>query len=266
MNPVWFVRRLLGTLPHETIHVWECSSAGRRRENQDRCAATTRWALVSDGMGGHAGGARAAELTCQSAVEALGARAARGGAARAELAVTDAFDRANAVVRRARRADRSVADMGATLVVAVATSVERTASEWLVGSIGDSPAWVVTAADARQLTTDHTLAASIDAARAGTGEGPVTGRARHLLTRAVGIEDEASPDLHTVTLAPGDTLVLGSDGLSDVLEAAAIAEVVGAAPTDPAAALVERSLAAGSSDNVTVVVLGHRDGAGPEPG
>lgn len=269
------VHRLLGAFRQDPIEVWQASVTGRRRENQDRCASSTRWAVVSDGMGGHAGGARAAALTCDSAVEALGDASRAGDVASPEAALTDAVDRANTAVRHARRADASVFDMGATLVLAVATRVERAGSEWLVGAIGDSPAWVVTATDARQVTTDHTLAASIDAARAGTDEGPVTGRARHLLTRAVGIEDEAVADRHTLALAPRDALVLGSDGVSDVLDTVAIADVVRAATTtDPAAALVERALEAGSSDNVTVVVLrhrghrGHRDhgddgGAGP---
>ncbi|CAN5900399.1 hypothetical protein BH23ACT2_BH23ACT2_06140 [soil metagenome] len=263
------LRRLLGSLrrdPSTSIETWRASVTGRRRENQDRCACSTRWAVVSDGMGGHAGGARAATLTCDAAVRVLEDAARSGCVASPETAVADAVDRANIAVRQGR-ADRSVADMGATLVLAVATSVDPASSGWLVGAIGDSPAWVVTATDARQLTTDRTLAASIDASRTGTGEEPVTGRARHLLTRAVGIETEAVADLYTVVLEAGDALVLGSDGVSDVLDATAIGEIVrtGVA-SDPAGALVERALDAGSNDNVTVVVLRHRTDTDVEPG
>ena len=51
--------------------------------------------------------------------------------------------------------------------------------------------------------------------------------------------------------------MLASDGLSDVLDGEAIRQVVAATATaeDAARALVEASLAAGTRDNVTTVVV-----------
>ena len=61
-----------GARRRDVIDFAGSSSVGKRAENQDRCAVSPRWGLVSDGVGGHAGGALAAELTVRAAVTWLG--------------------------------------------------------------------------------------------------------------------------------------------------------------------------------------------------
>ena len=235
----------------------QATDAGPRSENQDRCAASPAWAVVSDGMGGHAGGSLAADLTCRAAIDAL--QAAEG--VRAGTVIARAHAAANDAVRTARDADPAVADMGATLTIALAVSVEPGRSRWLVGSLGDSPAWWVGTVGARQVTIDHTVAAAM--ARSGTldADQAADHPGRHLLMRAIGIADTAEPDLVTVDLGPGDTLVLASDGVSGVLDPTGIADVLSRAGDAAAMArgLVVASLDAGTSDNVTAVVLRHPD-------
>jgi PPM family protein phosphatase len=247
----------------DPISHWQASVVGHRTENQDRCAASSRWAVVSDGMGGHAGGALAAELTRDAAVAAIG-EDPDGDDLGAVLA--DAVRRANQAVRIGQETDPSVAGMGATLVAAVAVEVTAGVSRWVVANIGDSPAWLVTASEALQVTTDHTLAAAMEAARDDDVDDPIPERAHHLLMRAIGLADDEPPDVHDVVLEPGDALVLASDGVSDVFGADAVAAAVRAAGPDgdPARSLVDAALEAGTSDNVTVVVLRHEpDPAGP---
>ncbi len=246
----------------DPIRCWQASVVGQRSENQDQCAASSRWAVVSDGMGGHAGGARAAELTRDAAVAAIGDDP--DGDLGTVLA--EAARRANQAVRDGQVTDPSVAGMGATLVAAVAAEVTADTSQWVVANVGDSPAWLVTGSGARQITTDHTLAAAMAAARAEGSDEPIPERAHHLLMRAIGLADDEPPDVHDVALAPGDALVLASDGVSDVFDAVAVAAAVRAAGTDgdPARSLVDGALEAGASDNVTVVVLRHVGPAAPE--
>ena len=82
-------------------------------------------------------------------------------------------------------------------------------------------------------------------------------RGRHVITRAIGIAAPVEPELFTVAVAPGEALVLASDGLSDVAEPAAAVPVVAAAHDARTAAedLVALALARGTTDNVTVVVV-----------
>ena len=80
--------------------------------------------------------------------------------------------------------------------------------------------------------------------------------ARHpqanVITRALGIEDGVALDTATVAIAPGDRLLLCSDGLSRSLdEGRPIGE-----PLDGAAAdLLARALARDGSDNVSLVLV-----------
>lgn len=238
------------------------TSVGGRRENQDRCALVPGLAVVSDGVGGHAGGSLAAEMTVEAVVSALAPLADPPG--RAELAA--AVSRANDRVRAGRDADPHVASMGSTVIVAAAQGPDPLATDpgartgaarWLVAHAGDSPAWQVTADAAFRLTHDHTLAAElVRSGNLAAGDADLH-PGRHMLVRAIGPEGHVEPDVVPVDLGPGDALVLASDGLSDVLDGPAIHRVVAGTTTAAAAAraLVDASLAAHTRDNVTTVVL-----------
>jgi PPM family protein phosphatase len=228
------------------------TSVGGRQENQDRGALTPGLAVVSDGVGGHAGGSRAAELTVQAVLDALEGRDTAGPA---ELAA--AVTQANEAVRTGREADPAVASMGATVIVAAAQPSPPGTSRWLVAHVGDSPAWHVTADRAQRLTRDHTLAAELVRSGALAADHAESHPGRHMLIRAIGSEARVEPDVVPVDLGPGETLVLASDGLADVLDDAAIHRVVTAAGTADEAArgLVDASLAAHTRDNVTTVVV-----------
>jgi protein phosphatase len=233
-------------------HGW-ATSTGRRADNQDRCSTAPTRAVLSDGMGGHAGGALAADLVVEAACSSL---AAAAGSFDADL--LDAIVRAaNNAVRDRRASDPRVATMGATLTIAAATRVEQRRSAWLVSGLGDSPAWLVTPTEVRQVTETHSLAGEL--ARAGTisAEEEQHHPGRHMLMRSIGADPDPRPHTEAVELRAGDALVLASDGLSDVISGVDLAAVVAAAPTASALAeaLVDAALEEGSTDNVTVAVL-----------
>jgi len=232
------------------------SDVGGRSENQDRCGASTRWGLVSDGVGGHAGGALAAEVTVRTAVKTLDA----AGDPFDERITGEAIRLANDAVQAHRDADVRVADMAATLTIATARSVAPDQSRWVLANVGDSPAWLVTAAEALHVTVEHTMTAELLRAGAIPPEAASTHPQRHVVTRAIGMESQVLADSRAITLAAGDSLILASDGLSDVMGADEIFQVVAGAPTaeDMARRLVEAALGRATADNVTVVVLRHR--------
>jgi PPM family protein phosphatase len=228
------------------------TSVGGRTENQDRAALAPGLAVVSDGVGGHAGGSRAAEMTVAAVLATLEGRETVG---EAELA--DAVTRANDAVRAGREADPSVASMGATVIVAAAQPSPPGASRWLVAHVGDSPAWHVTAEGAPRLTRDHTLAAELVRSGAIAADAAESHPGRHMLVRAIGSEARVEPDVVPVELGPGEALVLASDGLADVLGGPEIHRLVTGTGTaeEAARALVDASLAAHTRDNVTTVVV-----------
>ena len=243
------------------VDVGSATDTGPRPDNQDRCAVSPGWAIVSDGVGGHAGGGLAAELTVEAVVSVLDAADGpdTAGAVDEQL-LRRTFEAANEAVRARRRDDPAVADMGATLTIAVlASPAERDGSRWLVASAGDSPAWRVTAASAERLTQDHTLAAELARTGAISEADAARHPGRHVVTRSIGSEDRIAPDITATVLQAGEALVLASDGMSDVLDPTEIhAAAAGAATAaDAARRLVDAALARDAGDNVTAAVVRH---------
>jgi protein phosphatase len=235
------------------VDVGSATAVGRRADNQDRCFVDAGLAVVSDGMGGYRGGARAAALSVDAVVATIGSRSSDD--ARATL--LDAFAAANAAVRSVRVAEREVGEMGATLTAALVTDATDGASRWLVAHVGDSPAFLVTAESSAAVTTDHTRSAELVAAGVLTDAQAATHPGRHLLLRAIGPDPTVEVDLVDVALRRADALILGTDGLSGTLDAAEIGAIVRAEASAAAAAtaLVSTAVERGATDNVTAVVI-----------
>ncbi len=124
-----------------------------------------------------------------------------------------------------------------------------------VGHVGDSRGYLLRDGSLAQLTTDHTFVQSlIDEGRITEDEARVHPH-RNLILRAVDGVHEPEPDVFSLELAPGDRLLLCSDGCSGSLDDAALTRIVAeGTPEEAAHELVQAALAAGSTDNVTVVV------------
>ena len=124
-----------------------------------------------------------------------------------------------------------------------------------VAHIGDSRGYLLRDGTLSQLTKDHTFVQSlIDEGRI-TEEESRTHPHRNLILRAVDGVHETDPDLFYIELAPGDRLLLCSDGASGVLDHDRLADILGSGSIDYAVVeLIRASLDAGSSDNITCVV------------
>lgn len=231
------------------------TATGPRPDNQDRAAVSSRWAVVSDGAGGHRGGALAAQLTVDAVVARLSSPDEPLDAGTVCRAACDA----QAAVRARRATDPDVASMVATLTMVVARAVDPIGSTWSLVDVGDSPAWLLASGRLRRLSEEDNVAAEL--VRAGTISRAEARHhpGRHVITRAVGSDATVDASPTTVALRPGDALVLASDGIEVVDEATMVA-VMSGAPTasDAARRLVDAALARGATDNVTVAVLRHR--------
>ncbi|MGH9242968.1 MAG: PP2C family protein-serine/threonine phosphatase [Acidimicrobiales bacterium] len=231
------------------------TAAGPRADNQDRCATSSRWVVVSDGVGGQAGGGVAAELCVGTVVRSLRGHSGPFD----ERQLDDAVQRANGAVRAGQRANQALAGMAATLTMAIAASVHVDGSRWLVASIGDSSAWHITRDRAAKVTEDHTLATQLVTSGVLAPETARSSSARHALVRAIGMHDRAAPDTTSVMLASGDALLVASDGVTDVLDAVDIHHLIARAPTAQHAArrAIDAALRRRGRDNVTAAVVRH---------
>jgi len=217
-----------------------------RTGNEDRFLARPPVFAVADGMGGHQGGEVASEL----AIGLLDEAAGRTPEMETDD-VVETIERSNAAIRREARLRSDLAGMGTTCTVVVLDDAIH------VAHVGDSRAYRLRGDRLDQLTDDHSLVASmvregiIDAADAMTDD------RRNIITRALGAEDQIRVDVVTADLAPGDRLLLCTDGLHGQIGDAAIAGVL-RDESDPGRAadrLVDLANAGGGEDNVTVIVI-----------
>ncbi|HQR26805.1 MAG TPA: protein phosphatase 2C domain-containing protein [Nocardioides sp.] len=124
-----------------------------------------------------------------------------------------------------------------------------------MGHLGDSRAYLLRGGELTQLTQDHTFVQTlIDEGRI-TEDEARTHPHRNLILKALDGIHESEPDLFHVDLEEGDRLLLCSDGASGALTDAGICEILaGGTPDSAAVELVNASLEAGSTDNITCLV------------
>ncbi len=151
--------------------------------------------------------------------------------------------------------------MGTTATVAL---VDEHAGTLTIAHVGDSRGYRYREGVLEQLTTDHSLVAELVRTGRLTEAEAAVHPHRSVITRALGTEAEVEVDTRTLELAPGDLILLCSDGLSAMVRDDEIARLLGESELDPyqaAETLVRAANAAGGEDNVTVVVFEVIEGA-----
>jgi serine/threonine protein phosphatase PrpC len=204
------------------------------------------WA-VSDGMGGHAAGDVASALV----VDALKAVAAGGDAHRLMQAAQTALADANAELYRRGSSQSASRTMGATVAVLGAD-----ASSYICLWAGDSRVYRFRAGKLVRLTHDHRYVQSlIDAGLLSEKEAEEHPR-RSVITRAVGVDAELKLDVCEGALVAGDIFLLTTDGVTGVCKDAEIAAILSRGDIESAAdAIVEKCLAGGAPDNLSLVLV-----------
>lgn len=127
--------------------------------------------------------------------------------------------------------------------------------------VGDSRAYLLRGGQLVRLTSDHTVAQRIVDRRLTSKDEVIQHRLRHVLTRCLGDYDEGrTPDVGRHDLRDGDTLLLCTDGLTDMLAEGDIADVLrrDQPAEESCRRLILLALEAGGKDNVTAVVARYR--------
>jgi protein phosphatase len=230
------------------------SDTGRkRRQNEDAYVCEPPFFAIADGMGGAQAGEVASRLA--AAVFEEGAAAIQG-----EEGVATVVRAANARIFERAVHDPSVAGMGTTATVAV---VDESAATVTIAHVGDSRAYLYRPGVLEQLTTDHSLVGELVRSGRLTEDEAAVHPHRSVITRALGTDADVEVDTLTREVAPGDLVLLCSDGLSAMVrdeEIVRVLEASGGAPSEAAGALVAAANAAGGEDNVTVVLFELVDG------
>lgn len=247
---------------------------GRRRtQNQDciLCEIGAHGAMgifaVADGMGGQSAGEVASAITIETLRDELlplldaetgnGAQAGEESSpAKADQPLTGlvraAIDSCNERILRHAAAFPETKGLGSTLTLAVVKG-----SLAIIGNIGDSRTYRVRDGAIESLTRDHSLVAHLAAIGQIEPEDVYSHPHRSYIYRALGTEEEAQPDIFTERLRSGDTLLLCSDGLWEMVRDGSIerAALEAKSPDEAATQLVELANSNGGEDNISVIVI-----------
>jgi serine/threonine protein phosphatase PrpC len=218
--------------------------------------------VVCDGMGGQAAGEVASKIAVDTLLKYFHevprkafpfplTKPAENVSERAR-ALAQAIQLANQAIREAACRDEGQAGMGSTIACVLVDD-----NFVSIGHVGDSRIYLVREGAIQQLTQDHSLV--MQQVRLGliSSEQAEKSKLQNVITRALGSEEMAEPDLDDMIAASDDILMLASDGLTRVLRDQEILAVVTAADDVEHACnnLIQLAKEVGCDDNITCLLI-----------
>ena len=225
---------------HLEVRSGQASERGRRETNDDYASvrendggARTVVAAIADGVSG-AGGRFAAETVVRGFLDGFQSEPATLTVERGAIRVLAAMNR---WVHAQGEQDALRRGMATTFTAAILRGRRLHSVH-----VGDTRTYRLRNGALTLLTRDHTR------------DHPDM---RHVLIRAVGLEETIRPDYSSSELIPHDRYLLCSDGVHASLKSDQLQKLLAerTAPDEVAQRIVSAALEAGSHDNVTAVVL-----------
>jgi protein phosphatase len=206
--------------------------------------------IVADGMGGHAAGEVASEMTVQIVSRDLEHLTDLGD--HAQDVLTEAILRANRAVYERTIQESDKQGMGTTASILL---VSR--GRFLVGQVGDSRVYLLREGALRQITKDHSYVQEQVDAGLLTPEQARYHPYSNVITRCVGASDSVEPDTYHGELAPGDVFLVASDGLTGMVDDRRIQQLLlsRASAGRVVDALIAEANYRGGLDNITAIVV-----------
>jgi PPM family protein phosphatase len=222
-----------------------------RSNNEDYCLIEPERGLyvLADGMGGAKAGEKASRLAVDTVAEIVQM------APRLDSQVLlTAVEEANRRVLAAAHSDPGLEGMGTTLVVALDLT-----EGFSIASVGDSRAYLLDDGGLRVITDDQTWVNEVGRPLGLDEESLRNHPMRHVLTMAIGASAPLTVNYYSVRLQDGALVLLCSDGLHGVLDAAQMEQILQRGRRgeleESCGELIAAAKAAGGPDNVTVVLV-----------
>ncbi len=226
-----------------------------RAENQDNyrsgfLPASGAYGIVCDGMGGAQNGRLASTLASDCLEEKIADGLRKGTRPNdMEALMAEALAAANTeVFARSGYGERM---MGTTAVCAVVVQ-----NHIYIAHVGDSRAYLFHGDTLDLLTRDHSMVQEMVDDGVITEEEASRHPEKNVITRALGVERDVQPSFTDLPLVPGAILLLCTDGLTNMVSEERIASLLSENDFyDTTSELVGEALAAGGTDNITVLVM-----------
>lgn len=228
----------------------------QRSENQDRVRVFQKdhnlLAVVTDGIGGN----RSGDVAATIAINQLGHDFMTAGpenSVEAENWFQTQVLAANTIILKKSKENDKYQGMGTTLVASLFIGSQKV----VVANIGDSRGYIFHDGLLTQITVDHSLVNELVKSGDLSEDAARLSPQKNIITRAIGISDDAKIDVHTFPFGKNDQLLLCSDGLSKMVSNDQIKSVLGnetISVGDKCRQLVDLANQAGGPDNVTVLI------------
>lgn len=248
------IRKCLTVVLRRMLEAFALSDKGCvRSNNEDYCIALPDLGLylLADGMGGAKAGERASRLAVDTVVEIVG-----NSRRRDSQVLLAAVEEANRRVMQAGDGDPNLEGMGTTLVAALDAGEELS-----IASVGDSRAYLLDGDGFRAITHDQTWIHDVGRPLGLDEETLRNHPMRHVLTMAIGVGMPLAINYYAIRMNSSALLLLSSDGLHGVVEAAEIERILSDKTPDgngldvKCARLIAAAREAGAPDNVSVVLV-----------
>lgn len=239
------------------------SDVGRVRENNEDSVVfndETGVVVLADGMGGYNAGEVASGMSTALLEQAL-SQWIRSHKKNTDTVSADgvhqllstSLNQVNQAVLKESRESVLHRGMGTTLVLGVLLN-----DSFLIAHLGDSRCYLLRDEELIRLTKDHSMLQEyLDMGLITPAEAPFCAW-KNLVTRAIGVEDKIEPDFLEQPVVPGDVFLFCSDGLTDMLNDAEIAEMLKNRNNSLevlAQDLVDSANAMGGKDNISVILV-----------
>jgi len=236
---------------------------GRKRSHNEDSIGSDKEigvAVLADGMGGYKAGEVASSIAVSMILEELRSSLriespgedSESGYSEATIKVKEAIEKANETIYQTAQSQPQCAGMGTTLVTAAFYDNRMT-----IAHIGDSRLYRMRGVNFAQVTSDHSLLQELIDKGFYTPEEAKKSLNKNLVTRAMGIEKNVSPDLQEDVVLPGDVYLMCSDGLSDLVDDTEMHDTLKVSGTSLEAIaqrLVQLANDKGGKDNISVIL------------
>ena len=237
------------------MKAYAMTDRGRRRQiNQDAVYYSVypvgnlpNLFIVADGMGGHQAGDFASRFVIDELVGLV--ESARGN--NPITILHDSIRQVNEMLLEKAAEDERLTGMGTTLVAACTMG-----SVLCVANVGDSRLYVIHD-DIRQITRDHSLVEELISRGELERGSEAYFEHKNIITRAIGAKNGVYADFFEVNLEAGDTVLMCSDGLSNMVPDDIIRRIVSGREDLRAVAgdLIDEANNNGGRDNIGVVLF-----------
>ncbi|MDR1617303.1 MAG: Stp1/IreP family PP2C-type Ser/Thr phosphatase [Syntrophomonadaceae bacterium] len=220
-----------------------------RSKNEDNFLADEVRGLfiVCDGMGGHKSG----EVASSMAVECINKFLPSSNVEINLHTLNEAVCEANKKIFDNSMRNLEFHGMGTTVTAAVVKG-----HDLFISHVGDSGLFVISDGRIKKVTNDHTLAEQMVRDSILSPRDIESSPYNHVLTRALGVEEQVKIDNYEEHLKEGDMFLLCSDGLTDLLSQQDILDLAKQEQSlqKIVQSLVFLALERGGSDNITVIL------------